>query len=115
MQRRPRARLRDLLLGVFWLVGVPVLGGTAAAVLAGWVTPPGTGGAQVLPVGATTGTHRAPAIDDHPASTLRDACASCPSVLPRPTLTAFVDVHPWTPATPRPDAADPSTGPTGRG
>ena len=101
-------RVRDLLLGLFWLVGLPVLAGTAAAVLAGWVTLPGPS-AHVLPVGATTGTHRAATIDSHPASAVRDACVSCPSVPPRPTATAFVDVHRRTRATPQPDATDPST------
>ena len=103
-------RLRDLLLGLFWLVGLPVLAGTAAAVLAGWFTLPGPGSAHVLPVGATTGTHRAPTIGAHPASAVRHACASCPSVPVRPTATAFVDVHPRTGATAQPDAPEPSTG-----
>jgi hypothetical protein len=99
-----RERLKDLLLGLFWLVGVPVLAGTAAAVLAGWVTLPGPGSAHLLPVGATTGTHRAATVGPRPAEAVRRACASCPTVPARPTATAFVDVHPRMPATSRPSA-----------
>ena len=89
-----RERLRDLLVGLFWMVGLPVLVGTAAAVLTGW-TPPWSGTVQVTPVGATTGSHsdRGPALDDHPVQVVRTPCASCGTVPPSPTVTPFVTAH----------------------
>jgi len=88
-----RERLRDLLLGLFWMVGLPVLVGTAAALLTGWV-PPWQGSVQVTPAGATTGTHvRPPAVDHSPAQVVRTPCASCGALPPSPTVTPFVRSH----------------------